>query len=356
VNGRLFAVICLVYIAAVSPVSAQSEKVMVRVNSEVILKSKFDDKLEPALAKYRELKKMAKEPENPDEIRRLKQEVLDQLINERLLLQEAKARSLKVSRRELEKGLETIRNRFPSDEAFRAQLKKEKMTEKQLEEKIEGELIVMRMISEINAEARKHITPPTEEDARREYTVIRKIIDGEEPPSDRSTEEQNMLRLLARQLKQHFDEQVRVRHILIAVPENATESQKSDARKKLEGIRKQIAAGEDFSEMARLWSDDPSSKEKGGELQFSRGVVVPEFEKAAFALKEGEMSGIVQTSFGFHLIKCIERRSKREVRFNDEVRDALINYLTERRIAEFYEQFLDGLKKKAAIKVVTPIH
>jgi peptidyl-prolyl cis-trans isomerase SurA len=95
---------------------------------------------------------------------------------------------------------------------------------------------------------------------------------------------------------------------IIIVPK-VREEEKAYARHKLEGIRKRIIDGESFESMARIYSEDPGSSMKGGELgDFSRGVMFPEFEAAAFVLQPGEVSDIVETEAGYHILKLIKRK------------------------------------------------
>ncbi len=101
-----------------------------------------------------------------------------------------------------------------------------------------------------------------------------------------------------------LEEQVRARHILVRLEENATEEEQSAAKAKIEGLYSRIQAGEDFSTLASESSDDTVSAEKGGDLGYNtRGRMVPEFDDAMFALKPGEVSQIVKTKYGFHIIK-----------------------------------------------------
>jgi peptidyl-prolyl cis-trans isomerase SurA len=97
---------------------------------------------------------------------------------------------------------------------------------------------------------------------------------------------------------------------IVVKPEISVE-QKDKLRDKLNSFRERVYAGEDFKMLATLYSDDPGSATKGGELGFvNRGDLVPEFERAAFRLKEGEISEVVESQFGFHIVQLIERRGE----------------------------------------------
>ena len=103
--------------------------------------------------------------------------------------------------------------------------------------------------------------------------------------------------------------QVEVAQIVIK-PE-ITDEQKDNIREKLNSFRDRVYQGEDFKMLATLYSDDPGSAIKGGELGFvNRGDLVPEFERAAFRLKEGEISKVVESQFGYHIVQLIERRGE----------------------------------------------
>jgi len=115
-------------------------------------------------------------------------------------------------------------------------------------------------------------------------------------------------------VKAHPEDQVHARHILISIktPEAPSEDalDKPQARAKAEEVLKRIKAGEDFATLAKQYSTDPGSKENGGDLGwFGKGRMVPEFEQAALALQPGQVSDIVESPFGFHIIKVDERRS-----------------------------------------------
>jgi parvulin-like peptidyl-prolyl isomerase len=114
--------------------------------------------------------------------------------------------------------------------------------------------------------------------------------------------------------QEHMDrysapEMVRARHILIS-PNGPGPEADEKARARAADVLRRIRAGEDFAALARQFSDDPPTREQGGELgSFARGAMLEEFERAAFALKEGEVSDLVRTKEGYHIIQCISRES-----------------------------------------------
>ena len=129
-------------------------------------------------------------------------------------------------------------------------------------------------------------------------------------------------------------EQVRASHILLK-----TEGKDEAAvRKQAEEVLKQVRAGGDFAALAKQYSEDDSNKDKGGDLDyFGRGAMVPEFEQAAFAMKAGEVSDLVKTSFGFHIIKVGERRDA-TTRPLSEVRKEIEDQLTWQKAQQQAEQ------------------
>jgi peptidyl-prolyl cis-trans isomerase D len=123
--------------------------------------------------------------------------------------------------------------------------------------------------------------------------------------------------------------EVKAAHILIRLDEKATEEQKLTARLKTENIRNEISKGLDFAAAAVKYSEDPGSAKTGGDLGFFKaGMMVPAFEKAAFALKVGELSQPVQSQFGFHLIKVTDRKEAKNPAFA-EVRGKILEQLKE---------------------------
>ncbi len=146
-------------------------------------------------------------------------------------------------------------------------------------------------------------------------------------------------------------EQVRARHILVKVPANADKKQWEEAKKKALEIRAKLLKGESFAELAQKYSDDPGSKARGGDLgYFSKGQMVPEFEKAAFSLKKGEISQPVKTTFGYHIIKVEDKKPSKQRSFNEVQQEIRQKLLREKQI-KLREEIVANLKKKYPVKV-----
>jgi peptidyl-prolyl cis-trans isomerase C len=146
-------------------------------------------------------------------------------------------------------------------------------------------------------------------------------------------------------------EMVRARHILVKVIPSATEEDKKKAKEKAEEILGKIKNGEDFIKLATDLSDDPGSKIKGGDLGFfSRGKMVKPFEDAAFSLKPGEVSGIVETQFGFHIIKVEEKKDPSVEPF-DKVKDRINQKLLQERVKSKVTEFIENAMKEEKVEI-----
>jgi len=150
-------------------------------------------------------------------------------------------------------------------------------------------------------------------------------------------------------------EQVRASHILIepktTEPNVDPNQAKAQAKAKAQNLLQQIKAGADFAELAKAHSSCPSSA-KGGDLGFfSRGDMVEPFEKAAFSLEPGQISDVVETQFGYHIIKVTDHKSAGITTF-EQAKETIINQLTQKKQFELAREFVESLKAKA--KIVYP--
>lgn len=128
---------------------------------------------------------------------------------------------------------------------------------------------------------------------------------------------------------------VRARHILFRPSWGATASERDHLLRRAEAVRERAANGEDFAELARRFTMEPGGRERAGDLgKFGLGRMVEAFERAAFALQPGEISGVVETPFGYHLIK-VEERSESVMRDKDEFRDLVVRRERQRAIGTY---------------------
>jgi peptidyl-prolyl cis-trans isomerase C len=150
-------------------------------------------------------------------------------------------------------------------------------------------------------------------------------------------------------------DQVRIRHILIRMNAPASEEDKKKAREKAEEILSRVKAGEDFAKLAEQFSDDPESKAKGGDLGFvPRGVPTASSgtaaERAALAMKPGEVSGAIETPFGFRLIQ-VEAEKKGEIQPFEAVKDKVRGLALEEEKKEKIKELVDQAMKEADTRI-----
>jgi parvulin-like peptidyl-prolyl isomerase len=165
-------------------------------------------------------------------------------------------------------------------------------------------------------------------------------------------------------------EQVRASHILIGTRDpntntELTEEQKKAKRKLAEDLLKRAKAGEDFAKLAKEYSDDPGSKDKGGEYTFPRGQMVPEFEAAAFSLGTNQISDIIATQFGYHIIKLNEKIPAKKIelaKISEDLKEGLKQQEMQKLLPGYFEKLLQQAnfeildeKIKAASELKPPI-
>ncbi len=299
---------------AIKPVPAELPDVVARVNGEVISKGDFEKALQNIEAN-------AGGPVPPDQRDRVYRGVLDQMIGFRLLIQETKNRKLAVPDAEIDKRIAQIQSRFPTEEAFKQTLQQQNVTLEQLRSDARNDMLVGNML-QAEVAPKVAVTPEQVND------FYQKNPDQFKQP-----------------------ERVRASHILIGFPQNADEAAKKDARTKAAEILKEVKSGKDFAALAQQHSTDPGSGPKGGDLgYFQQGQMVPPFDKAAFSMKPGETSDLVETNFGVHIIRVADRQPAGTVPI-DEVRPQIQQYLEGQGRQQQTQVFVDALKAKGKIEI-----
>lgn len=146
-------------------------------------------------------------------------------------------------------------------------------------------------------------------------------------------------------------ESVKARHILLKVPEGVDEKAWEEAESKAKDIKKKLENGKDFAELAKKYSDDPGTKNSGGDLGFfTKGRMVPEFESAAFSLKPGELSEPVKTNFGYHIIEVQEKKAA-SIKNLAEVQAQIRQALQTEKQQKSQDALIEQLKAKYPVKV-----
>ncbi|HTV14153.1 MAG TPA: peptidyl-prolyl cis-trans isomerase [Acidobacteriaceae bacterium] len=151
------------------------------------------------------------------------------------------------------------------------------------------------------------------------------------------------------QANYRVDAQVKVRHILISVDPNAGAAADAAAKAKAQGILDQLRKddGKDFADLAKKNSDDPGSKDQGGELGWLKhGATVPQFDQTAFAQQPGQISGLVRTQYGYHIIQT-EEKQEAHVKPLSEVKNSIVDILTKQREAQAEQTFAQQLASES---------
>jgi len=162
----------------------------------------------------------------------------------------------------------------------------------------------------------------------------------------------SMIQVTETEIQQVYDKDktASVRHILL-LTQGKSDAEKVEAHKKMEELLVRARNGEDFAALAKEYSEDPGSKENGGLYEdFERGAMVKSFEDAAFSVPIGEISDIVETSYGYHILLIVDR--KRETRPLDEIRVELEEKLKQSGKAEIFETYFSELKEKSGFEII----
>jgi peptidyl-prolyl cis-trans isomerase C len=302
-------------LAAPKPVPPQIPDVLARVNGEAVTKSDFDRAVQALEAR-------AGGPIPPEQRDQVLRGVLDQLIGYKVLAQETRARNVAIPDAEVDARIGQIRGQFPSEADFTQMLAQRKLTLEQVESDARQDMAISKLI---------------------EGEIASKVAVKPEQVTDFYTKNPD-------QFKQ--GESVRASHILISVPKDADAATKAQARAKAEQVLKDVKAGGDFAALAKQHSADPGSAANGGDLGFfQQGQMVGPFNDVAFGLAPGAISDLVETDFGFHIIKVAEKKAGRTIPL-EEVRPQVEQYLEQRNRQEQTEVFVNGLKMKGKIEVL----
>lgn len=239
---------------------------------------------------------------------------IDDMLNEILVLKEVEKQDIKVSQAVLDSVIQSQFDQMGGEEAFISRLEKNGLTRADMEQEIYKRMHMTAYFDSVLGP----LTIPTEQEI-----------------SDRYQQ----------------DKTASVQHILF-LTQGKSDEEKAEIRKKAEEVLAMAKSGQDFGTLAKEYSEDPGSKDNGGLYQdFARGTMVKPFEDAAFNLPIGSISDLVETQYGYHIIKVVDR--KKETRPLDEVRDELKAQIEQEKRQTVYEDHMAALKSAANVEIMT---
>ena len=283
--------------------------------------------LDEAFLNFRTAAASRGQPAPPEDKRtELEKKILDRLITVQVLKRKATEADVAKGKTTAEKMLGDIRAQAGSAEGFRRQVEALGLTPETFVAQFTERALVEEVI---NREVRDPVAITPER--------VKKFYDENGPRFEQP-------------------ESLRAAHILLATRDLVTNQELSPEKQKaqrdlMEALLKRARAGEDFSKLAKEFSQDPGSKERGGEYVFARGTMALEFETAAFGLKPNQISDVITTKYGFHIIKLLERMPAKKIEF-DKVKEKIRTGLQQEEADKLLPAYLEKVKKEAGVEIL----
>jgi len=300
-----------------NPLTTDPDAVVVRVNGEDITRGEINQMMAMAMQRFGG----QIPPEQLQAIQgQMYAQIKNELINQKLITAAVTAENIQVDEAEVEKAIEDIRASLPEDLTLEAALEKEGQTLDTLREEIRVGMAKRQLMESKTAD----VAPATEAEAKEFY----------DSNPDKFAQPEN----------------VSASHILIKFDEGDTDEIKAEKKAKLAAIRQSILDGTvTFEDAAKENSDCPSSAQGGSLGTFGKGRMVPEFEVAAFSQEPGEIGEIIETQFGYHIIKVTDHKDEGTMSFEDS-KEQLINYLTNQKKQQAVMDYVASLRDSATIE------
>lgn len=294
------------------------DRVVTVVNGQVISLSELKEREEPIA---RQVSETFSGPERDRRLAELKKKVMDSLIEDLLLEQEAERLGMKVSDRDIDDAIDEVKKQNSLDDAgLKAALKQEGLTYEGYRLQIKKQIEKSRVIGQ---QVRSKVSV-TDKELADYYERNKRLF-----------------------LK---DDEVKVSHILFPIPENASNEKIEKIRGEAAQVLGLARQGMDFPDLARKYSRDSSASEGGSLGFFKKGQLLPAFEAAAFSMKKGEISDLVRTPFGFHIIKVDDTKEATPEPL-ETVKDKIKSALTSEMMEQRYKEWMEELKKSAIIEI-----
>jgi peptidyl-prolyl cis-trans isomerase SurA len=294
------------------------EKVAAVVGDNVVLASEVEEKAAPLMA---EVTRMPDPDKRAGRAAALRREVLDRLIDEELILQQATDLKLSISSEQVDASIEEIKKQNNiDDDQLRDALKGQGMSMAHYRADIKRQLLRFRVLN-IAVGSRVNIS----DDEIKAY--------------------------YERHMKGGANAQVRASHIFIAIPDGADRAAAEEKQAQAQKILERAKAGEDFAKLARELSDDAATRAEGGDLGFFGKDMLPKpIEELVFSMQPGEIRGPVRADRGFHVIKMVDRKVKSPKPI-DDVKDEIRMQLRQKEMERQTKNYLQELRKKTLVDI-----
>ncbi len=297
------------------------DSVVAVVNDQVILLSEINERAKTALD---QLPQTLSEQETKEKEKEVRKQILELLINEALVDQKVIEHKIEITDADLQRKVDEL-------------IKLNKMTKQQFVEalQVEGKTLE-ELYDQMRSQMKKEKLMSTQMQMNPELKSKMQVSDGD----------------IQSYYNQYYSkaEKVRASHILFIVANNASAENQKAIQDRAQAVLEKIRAGASFEEMAKQFSDDPSGSTGGDLGWFGRGDMVASFEKAAYGLKKDQVSSLVRTRFGFHIIKLTDR-VKEDPPALESVRGEIYQRLFGRQYHKAVQAWLDQLRKEAYIEI-----
>ncbi|WP_457573547.1 peptidylprolyl isomerase [Desulfolithobacter sp.] len=317
---------CVLLLTGIHPLYAADivDRVVAVVNDDVITMSEVNQE---GKALFRRIAEQVPPERLEEALQQARQNVIEELIDKKILQQEARKYDLKVTDEEVDRALKRILERnHTTMEQFRSELAAMGMNEQQYRENLRSQILSSKLV---NMEVRSRVIIPEE-----------KIIDYYD----------------THYMERMGDGGYYLLQIGINVDPDALDQEqaRAEARKKAEQIRKRALAGEDFKELAKKYSDLPSATDGGDIGVFKADEMAPAMREAVINLKPGEISAIVETTSGFQIFKLLSSKQGQIVAKvpYDEVKEEIRNILYQQETKALFDRWLKKMRKNAYIKIL----
>ncbi len=302
----------------VSPGEAVVDRIVAVVNQEIITFSEIEKWSRPLQAEIQTEDRL----ERRERLQEVFRKILDKIIEEKLIEQEARKSGIKVTSKEIEVAVEDVKQKNKiNQEGLEKALAMEGLTLEAFKKDLERRILHAKFV---------HSAVKVEQKAG----------------------EKELIGFFQNNLNHYrANESYRPAHILFLIPHDATPEQIRGIRKKSQKVLERIKEGADFTKMAMEYSEDTSSRKEGGDLgYFRKGELLPALEKEAIRLQVGEVSGLIRTELGFHILKLLDRKGGEPPPF-EEIKEKVQADYYEKELEKALQQFLGKLKEKSVIEI-----